>query len=115
MATTLTAVQLVGRPDRWTADMVYIGMPGRAARAFGITDDAVPGFGKPWACLRDPRGWQEAYRAYLWDRLNADPEFRASVKALAGKTLVCWCKAKGPDTRCHGEILIRAIDWLNAQ
>ena len=110
--TTLSSVQQVGRPDRWTPDMVYIGMPGRAARAFGIPDIAVPGFGKPWACKDDPRGWQIAYREYLWNRLNTDPQFRTAVRALHGKTLLCWCTAKG--NACHGEILIRAIDWLNS-
>jgi len=94
--------------------MVYIGMPGRAARAWGIADETVPGFGKPWECLRDPRGWATAYREYLWNRLQTDPAFREAVKALQGKTLLCWCKAKGADVRCHGEILISAVAWLNS-
>lgn len=109
----LTAVQLLKRP--WPADAVYIGMPGKAARAFGIEDADVPGFGKPWSCLSDPRGWQTAYREYLWNRLNSDPEFRTNVKNLRGKILVCWCKAKGKDTPCHGEILIAAIEWLHSE
>jgi hypothetical protein len=117
--TTLSSVQTVGRPERWTADMVYIGMPGKAARAFGIADADVPGFGKPWACKDDPRGWLPAYREYLYRRLGTDPAFRAAVRALRGKTLLCWCTAKaarrGERVVCHGETLIAAIEWLHTQ
>lgn len=117
MATRLSSVQSVGHISTWKPDMVYIGMPGQAARAFGITDDQVPGFGKPWACKDDPRGWLPAYREYLFHRLESDLAFREAVKALNGKTLLCWCTAKaerrGTRVVCHGETLMRAIEWLN--
>lgn len=117
--TMLSSVQYAGRPEQWSADMVYIGMPGKAARAFGIEDASVPGFGKPWSCLSDPRGWMTAYREYLWRRLNSDAEFRSAVRKLDGKTLLCWCTAKakrqGKPVVCHGQVLIKAIEWLKTQ
>lgn len=92
--------------------LVYIGMPGKAARAFGLT---AWGFGKPWSCLDDPRGWQVAYREYLWREIQSSPAFAERVKALHKKTLVCWCKGKhgNDDQPCHGDTLARAIEWLN--
>lgn len=96
--------------------LVYIGMDGNAARAYGLVPQ---GFGKPWACLDDPRGWQQAYRAYLWAQIRDNIEFSERVKALRTKTLVCWCKGKRPehngDDHCHGDILARAIAYLNGE
>lgn len=87
---------------------VYIGMPGFAGQTSGY-------FGKPWACKHDHRGWRYTYREYLRNRLRSDPIFRASVKALHGKTLVCFCKGgkRGPDADCHGDLLVQAIEYLN--
>lgn len=102
---------ILGEPDDGNA-LVYVGMPGNAARAYGIADAIVGPFGKPWACLNDPRGWAVAYREYLWKRIRADGDFALAVRDLHGKTLVCWCRAKGPNTRCHAEILLSAVEWL---
>lgn len=117
MNTTLSSVQSVGRPDRWPPHAVYIGMPGPAARGYGIEDRDVPGFGKPWTCRDDPRGWQIAYREYLFGRINRDAAFAQRVARLEGHLLLCWCTAKaakrGVYVPCHGEILIEAIDLLN--
>ena len=72
-----------------TADEVYIGRGGK--------------FGNPFALKKgEPRGATlDRYRAYLIDRLDSDPEFYKAVKALKGKTLVCFCKP----FPCHGDIL----------
>lgn len=117
----LSSVQFFGRPEHWPENAVYIGMPGKAARAFGIEDSAVPGFGKPWYCLKDERGWEIAYREYLHRRLLDDDAFRADVLRLNGKILLCWCLAKATrqpgfhlaDFKCHGLILAKAVHWLN--
>ncbi len=37
------------------------------------------------------------------------PEFRASIKALHGKTLACWCAPKP----CHGDVLAKIAAELN--
>lgn len=115
--TRVHAVQLLNAAAR--ADMlgpaehfVYVGMPGRAARAFGITDAIVGPFGKPWACLEDPRGWLIAYREYLYARIRDDADFALAVRDLHGKALICWCRAKGADTTCHADTLAAAAEWL---
>lgn len=101
---------------QWPADAVYVGMPGKAARAWGIEDAQVGPFGKPWACLDDPRGWLVAYREYLWNRLHSDPEFVQQVYNLHGKLLLCWCTAKarrrGVEVVCHAHTLAKAVEWL---
>ena len=111
--TSISAVQILGRPETWPAEAVYVGMPGKAARAFGIPDQAVGPFGKPWACLNDPRGWAHAYREYLYLRLVRDAAFREAVKALHGKTLVCWCASRPSAQTCHAQFLAKAVEWLN--
>jgi hypothetical protein len=97
---------------------VYVGMPGGAACAYDIPDEAVLDFGKPWACLKDPRGWEPAYREYLWNRIQNDADFALAVRDLHGKTLLCWCKAKAARNghnegwRCHALSLASAAEWL---
>lgn len=112
--TTVSSVQLLGRPERWPADAVYIGMPGKTATAFGIGPAEVGPFGKPWACLEDPNGWRYAYAAYLKRRLADDIAFREAVAHLHGKTLVCWCKGskRGADPDCHGDLLAKFAEDL---
>jgi len=108
--TTVSAVQTVGHRETWSADHVYVGMPGNAARAFGIL--AAEGqFGKPWACMNDPRGWTVAYNEYLVGRLSDDRKFQQAVRALHGRTLLCWCAAKGAE-RCHAVLLAEYVELL---
>jgi Domain of unknown function (DUF4326) len=107
--TTITSVKRA--PAMWQTDgaHVYIGMPGYAAQTTGY-------FGKPWECLRDPRGWRVAYRDYLVHRIENDPVFAGAVLALHGYTLVCFCKHKhqghGADQWCHGDLLATAAERL---
>lgn len=116
--TTLTSVQTLGSIDKWPAGCIYIGMPGNAARAFGITDNLVGPFGKPWHLLKDPRGWAAAYHEYLVTRMAHEASFERAVKSLYGHTLVCWCTAKqakrGEEVACHGRILLELVEMLNA-
>lgn len=97
-----TDVQSVITRPNWKQDpyAVYIGMPGYAGQTTGY-------FGKPWACLRNPRGWRAAYREYAIKRVTTDPEFAVAVLGLHGKTLICFCKgsARGRDADCHGDLL----------
>jgi hypothetical protein len=108
MHTLISAVQMLGRPEQWPAAHVYVGMPGKAATAYGITN--IGPFGKPWHLLDDPRGWEIAYREYLWTRIKNDADFALAVRDLHGKTLVCWCKSKG--VTCHAEALAEAAEEL---
>lgn len=70
-------------------------------------------FGNPFHLGRDGDRATviKKYRRYLWDRLQTDPEFRAKVKALKGLRLCCVCAPKP----CHGDVLERAVIWLNSQ
>lgn len=92
---------------RTDARCVYIGMPGYAGMTTGH-------YGKPWACLRDPRGWEVAYREHLGKRIREDPDFVMDLADLHGKILICFCKGgrRGPDAPCHGDTLRRAVEWI---
>ena len=109
--TFLSCVQQVGRPENWPPDTTYVGMPGNAARAFGITDSTVGPFGKPWYLKQDPRGWAPAYVQYLVERMAHDPSFEDAVRSLHGRTLLCWCITK--KAPCHGRILLEFVELLN--
>ena len=112
----VSAVQFYGQKSGWPPEAVYIGMPGPAARAYGIRDEEAGPFGKPWRCMDDPRGWHRAYLDYLVDRLERDAAFAAEVKALEGKVLLCWCAAKPKQgvVACHGHLLAEFVQLLNS-
>lgn len=123
--TTVTSVWIVNktRGPFWfnEPDVVYIGMPGPTQRSAGIPLEKVGPFGKPWSCEYRPDGGKysydeifERYERYLTARLVTDAPFREAVKALSGKTLVCWCKGKRGEVnkRCHGDILAAQADML---
>lgn len=113
----ISSVQTMGRFGSWSDNCVYVGMPGPAARSYGIPDASVGPFGKPWHLKQDPRGWAPAYVEYLCTRLTRDAKFEASVRALHGRTLLCWCTAKaesrGHEVACHARILSEFIEMLN--
>lgn len=50
------------------------------------------------------------YTNYLVQRILTDDEFVRRLADLDGKRLGCFC-APGP---CHGDILVRAIELVNA-
>jgi hypothetical protein len=105
----------LGRQELWPKDAVYVGMLGKAATHFGIASVPVAGFGKPWACLNDERGWRYAYAAYLRKRLAEEPAFREAVMLLHGKLLVCWCKhskSRGEDPDCHADLLAHYAEQM---
>ena len=115
--TEVSSVQVYGHRSTWPEHVVYVGMPGKAASAFGISREDAGPFGKPWHLLDDARGWAAAYVEYLCKRLNSDETFRAQVKALHGKTLLCWCSRKqeqrGTEVACHARILAEFVEMLN--
>lgn len=86
---------------------VYIGRPGsKPSSAFGLP---VMKFrlGNPFpvriygreVCL-------EKYREFFYRTLESNPEFKAFIHSLKGKTLGCFCKP----SNCHGDII---ADYLN--
>ena len=80
---------------------VYIGRAGRGQDGY---------FGNPFVLKAgETRGASlEKYRAYFYNRLETDPEFRRRIHALKGKTLGCFCKPYP----CHGDII---AEYLNAK
>ena len=109
--TLVSSVQEFGQYNTWPSSVAYVGMPGRPATAFGIPEGQSI-FGKPWEHTRDPRGWPTAYWQYLVARVLEEPEFAAAVKALHGKTLLCWCTAKQAPS-CHANLLAGMVEMLN--
>jgi hypothetical protein len=88
---------------------VYIGRAGHGQDGY---------FGNPYAvnhtCGRcgefhdKPLTTLFCFKAYFEERVATDPEFRARVLSLKGKTLGCFCKPKA----CHGDLI---VEWLNKQ
>ena len=48
------------------------------------------------------------FEAYLIERVQTDPVFKARLLALRGKVLGCFCKPKP----CHGDVIVK---WLSEQ
>lgn len=107
-------VNLYHIPKGWEDDpqYVYIGRAGKGMSGiFGNPVKAQPG--------KTAGSTLEEYEEYLVKRLNTDAEFRAKVKALDGKKLVCFCKPKsgfveGEPERCHGQVLARYVTILQS-
>lgn len=79
---------------------VYIGRAGHGHDGY---------FGNPFPIVLTRRHETlDQYRAYFLDRIAADPNFKARVVALDGKTLGCFCKPAS----CHGDVI---VDWLRAR
>ena len=82
---------------------VYIGRAGRGQDGY---------FGNPFMLSAgQSRGASlDKYRAYFYERIKNDQEFRTKIHGLKGKTLGCFCKPHP----CHGDIIAEYLDSLNA-
>lgn len=78
---------------------VYIGRAGRGKDGY---------FGNPIlrAVDESPGSTLDGYRAYFYNRLERDPEFKKRVLNLKGKRLGCFCKP----APCHGDVI---KEWLD--
>ena len=81
---------------------VYIGRAGRGQDGY---------FGNPFMLSAgQSRGSSlDKYRAYFYDRLKKDHEFRNRINGLRGKTLGCFCKPYP----CHGDVIAEYLNSLN--
>lgn len=53
------------------------------------------------------------FRESFQHKLSYDPEFRASVRKLSGKTLGCWCRQVDEDEPdCHADVIAEWADRL---
>jgi hypothetical protein len=88
-------------PPNWESnpDFAYIGRPGKGKDGyFGNPTRLTPG---------QPRGATlEKFKEYFEARLASDPDFKARVDGLRGKTLVCFCSP----ARCHGDVIAEHLD-----
>jgi hypothetical protein len=56
------------------------------------------------------------YRTEFEARLDEDPDFRATVRGLAGMKLGCWCQRLTDDgPACHAEIIAEHADRLRRE
>ena len=85
------------RNKKGTSDEVYIGR----GSIYGNPYRLVAGAARGSTLVK--------FRAYAEQRLKDDPEYREAVRALKGKTLVCFCKP----LPCHGDILVELTELLN--
>lgn len=53
----------------------------------------------------------DAYRRYLWGAIKNGVVTKEMLKELDGKRLACYCSPK----RCHGDVLIAAIEWAKGE
>ena len=92
-------------PKDWTSnpDYVYIGRPGKGQKGY---------FGNPFPLApgADRGSTLEKFETWARARLASDSEYRAAVKALWGKILICFCAPLG----CHGDVLAVLCGELNA-
>jgi hypothetical protein len=102
MKTRVTNLKRLNKWWRQDDQYVYVGRAGK-----GLSGE----FGNPIPLEQesDRTDVLARYREYLEERITHDLDFRAKVKALAGKTLVCFCSPKP----CHGDILAEVVDRLN--
>lgn len=86
---------------------VYIGRAvnrakdARCHRASVWANPFKPGADGRRACI-------DRYRAYIAERLEAEPALRAELKKLRGKRLGCWCTPEP----CHGDVLAELADGM---
>jgi hypothetical protein len=81
-------------PQAMPPDYVYVGRAGRGHDGY---------FGNPFmlSATETRERVIARFRAYANDRIAHDPIYAQRVRALRGKTLVCFC-APQP---CHGDVL----------
>jgi len=86
---------------RKDAKGVYIGRAGKGRDGY---------FGNPFQLGDGDKGSTlERFERYARTRIKEDPEYRARVKALRGRRLLCFCAPKP----CHGDVLAKLCWELN--
>lgn len=81
---------------------IYIG---RAVPSRGLP--ASP-WGNPFRMGRHDTRAQVIARYERW--IRSRPELLARLPDLKGKRLGCWCKKRGVDVPCHGDVLVKLIE-----
>mgnify|MGYP001558586200 FL=1 len=80
---------------------------GRTWMGDGVWVDRRSPYGNPHRIGRDGTRAEgiAKYRRWFIAHIQRDPEFKAGVLALRGKTLICWCAPLA----CHADVIVQ---WL---
>ena len=87
-------------------DAVYVGCRVRDRKGKVIREGTIFGNGtNPLASHKGALKTEAEFREYAERRMQ-DPEFRAKVRGLKGKHLLCWCVQSGPKRAkfCHARV-----------
>ena len=76
---------------------VYIGRAGHGKSGY---------FGNPWTVKDEGAKALVLYRDYFNRGIKTDPEFKAAIEGLRGKTLGCFCKP----APCHGDVIVEYLE-----
>ena len=100
-------IKIVNRKT-YHGEGVYIGRPSLLGNPFRIGEHGTR---------------QEAlakYGAWLWREIQKQSDVYRELLRLAelarkgDLTLICWCKQPNQEIGCHGDLVKRAISWLNS-
>jgi Domain of unknown function (DUF4326) len=51
----------------------------------------------------------DKYRKYILEKLTLGIIKYEELEELRGKNIGCWCKDKGEDAQCHGDVLVEIL------
>jgi len=112
---------LLSRSDRLEPDAA-VASPGKTVVVNCKTDeydvmiDRTTIFGNSYHESQYGReGCIARFRAYFYERIERDPEWKAKVLELAGKRMGCHCKRPDRFVACHGDVYVEyllAYEWL---
>jgi len=100
-------IKIVNRRT-YRGEGVYIGRPSLLGNPFRI--------GEHWNRAET----LAKYRAWLWREIQKRGDVYRELLRLAelarngDLTLICWCKQPNQEIGCHGDLVKRAISWLNS-
>jgi hypothetical protein len=107
---TRKTIDEVGNVVRWKSltsaeqkDVVYIGRGSGDKGKFGNPFPVGNGVTVKEAV--------DKYSSWLWDKIKSDPEYAKELYALKGKRLAC--PGSEPNDACHGQVIIKAIKYLD--
>jgi len=101
---------------KWGGEFVYIG------RSFGGFKGSVLGNRFKIGVDGDREEVIKKYRVWLWSVIKKGEgiEFDEFVRLCKKEkeeenlNLGCWCKKKGVEISCHGDVLRNGINWYNS-
>jgi hypothetical protein len=87
---------------------IYIGRPSLLGNPYAIGKDGARG------------EVIDRYRGRLWRQIKLRGEVYRELRRLAAKSreedliLICWCNRPDRQIACHGDVVKRAVEYLNS-